>query len=210
MLLALIIIYAVSLLYLSVAERFRRYALLVGIQGWLLMGIALMQLGPSEGLASKIFIITETLVFKGLIVPWMLFRIIRQTKVNRVSRVSVPGFLSLILSVIALIVSLGITRYTADTQVNSLFFGVALFGLVTGLIIITTHRRVFSHLVGFLIIENAVFFFSLAVGFEMPMLINIGILLDILMGVLLLGLFISKIGHRLPDLDHEGLTELKD
>ncbi len=210
MLLSLIIIYAISLLYLSVTERFRRYALLVGLQGWVLMAIALMQLGPAEGLATKIFVIAETLLFKGILVPYLLFRIIRNTRINRVSRTSIPSFLALALSLVALLVSLSITQWVADSQVNRLFFGIALFGLLSGLLLITTHRRIFSHLVGFLIIENAVFFFSLAVGIEMPMLVNVGILLDILMGVLILGLFISKIGHRLPDLDNETLTHLKD
>lgn len=210
MLLSLIIIYAVSLLYMSVTERFRHYAMLVGLQGWLLMCIALMQLSPNESLMTKSFIIAETLLFKGLLVPYMLFRIIRNTKINRVSRISTPTFISILMSTLALIVSLSITRFVVDTQVNTIFFGISLFGLLSGLLLITTHRRIFSHLVGFLVVENAVFLFSLAVGLEMPILINIGILLDILMGVLILGLFISKIGDRLPTLDNEELSKIKD
>lgn len=209
MLLALIIIYAVSLLYICVAERFRHYALLVGLQGWCLMFIALTHLGET-GLTERIFVVAETLIFKGLIVPYLLFRVIRNTNVNKVHRISMPTFISVLISLVALIASLTITNYIADTQVNSIFFGVSLFGLLTGLILITTHRRIFSHLIGFLVIENAVFFFSLAVGVEMPMLINVGILLDILMGVLMLGLFINKIGNRMHTLDSEELSKLKD
>ncbi len=76
--------------------------------------------------------------------------------------------------------------------------------------LVTSRQRIFSHLVGFLVIENAVFLFSLAVGTELPMLVNVGILLDILMGVLMLGLFLSKIGERLPNLDNEKLSSIKD
>lgn len=82
---------------------------------------------------------------------------------------------------------------------------IALFSLFTGLLLIVTHRLIISHLIGFLIIENAVFIFSLAVGSEMPMLINIGILLDIFVGVLILGFF----GLRLRAHTNE-LTKLKD
>lgn len=222
MLLLLILIYAVSLLYLAVTERFRHYAWLVGLQGWLLMGIALMQIGPGENLSgslgensdtelgSRIFIIIETLLCKGLLVPYLLFRIIRNTKINRVSRKSMSAFVSILLSALAVIVSLSITQWIDDTQVNTLFFGVSLFGLLAGLLLITTRQRIFSHLVGFLIIENAVFLFSLAVGAELPMLVNIGILLDILMGVLMLGLFLSKIGDRLPNLDNEKFSSIKE
>lgn len=210
MLLLLLIIYAVSLLYLAVTERFRHYAWLVGLQGWLLMGIALMQLPASESLGVRIFVIAETVICKGLLVPYLLFRIIRNTKINRVSRKSMSAFASILLSALAVVVSLSITRWVGGTQVNTLFFGVSMFGLLAGLVLITTRQRIFSHLVGFLIIENAVFLFSLAVGAELPMLVNVGILLDILMGVLMLGLFLSKIGDRLPNLDNEKFSSIKD
>ncbi|MCH5305771.1 MAG: hypothetical protein J1E79_04755 [Rikenella sp.] len=210
MLLLLLIMYAASLLYLAVTERFRHYAWLVGLQGVLLFGIALMQIGPGERLGVKLFIVAETLVCKGALVPYLLFRIIRNTKINRVSRQSMSAFVSILVSVAVLVVSLSLTRWVDDSQINTLFFGVSLFGLLAGLVLITTRRRIFSHLVGFLIIENAVFLFSLAVGTEFPMLVNIGILLDILMGVLMLGLFLSKIGDRMPHLDNEKLSSIKD
>ncbi|WP_298064193.1 hypothetical protein [uncultured Rikenella sp.] len=210
MLLLFIIIYAVSLMYMAVTERFRHYAWLVGLQGWLLMGIALVQLGPGESWSSKIFVVTETLLFKGILVPYLLFRIIRNTRINRVSRRSMSAFVSILLSAFALVVSLSLTRWVSDSQAGTLFFGVSLFGLMSGLLLITARQRIFSHLVGFLVIENAVFLFSLALGAELPMLVNIGILLDILMGVLMLGLFLSKIGERLPNLDNERLSSIKD
>jgi len=82
---------------------------------------------------------------------------------------------------------------------------IALYTLFTGLLLIVTHRLIISHLIGFLIFEYAVFMFSLAVGNEMPMLINIAILLDLFVGVLILGFF----GLRLKPRSNE-LTRLKD
>jgi hydrogenase-4 component E len=82
---------------------------------------------------------------------------------------------------------------------------IALFTMFTGLLIIVTHKLIISHLIGFLIIENAVFIFSLAIGNKMPMMINVGILLDIFVGVLILGFF----GLRLKPHTNQ-LTMLKD
>ena len=82
--------------------------------------------------------------------------------------------------------------------------------MLVGLLLITVHRRIFTHMVGFLIIENAVFFFSLAVGAHMPMLVNVGVLLDILMGVLILGMFITRLNSSTAMLDSDELTKLKD
>lgn len=210
MLLSLIVIYAISLLYLAVTERFRDYAWLIGLQGWVLMGIALVQLAPGESLGTMIFVVAETLLCKGLLVPYLLFRIIRTTRINRVSRRSMSAFSSILLSALALVVSIVLTRWVDDTQVNNMFFGISIFGLLAGLILITTRQRIFSHLVGFLTIENAVFLFSLTLGAQLPMLVNVGILLDILMGILILGVFISKIGSQLPSLESEKLASIKD
>jgi hydrogenase-4 component E len=82
---------------------------------------------------------------------------------------------------------------------------IALFTLFTGLLLIVIHKLIISHLIGFLVVENAVFLFSLAIGNKMPMMINVGILLDIFVGVLILGFF----GLRLKPHTNE-LTMLKD
>jgi hydrogenase-4 component E len=63
---------------------------------------------------------------------------------------------------------------------------------------------------GYLVIENGVFILSLAVGNEMPMLVNLGIMLDIFASVFLLGIFINRIGDVLKDVDVDQLKNLKD
>ena len=209
MLFALIIVYVVTLFYLAVTDRFRNYATLIGLQGWVLFGIAILQLHAIEW-GELTFVLAETLIFKAIVVPYMLFRIIRRTGVARVHEHSVTGVGSLLLFVAGLLVSAGIAYYIADTTVNVVFFAVALYAVLCGLILITTHKRIFSHLVGFLVIENGVFLFSLAVGVEMPMLVNVAMLLDILMSVLMLGVFFSKLGERIRNLTSDELTALKD
>ena len=92
-----------------------------------------------------------------------------------------------------------------STPYNLLFFIVSFFAVYTGLFLIISHRKIFSHLVGFLVIENAVLLLSLAVGSEIPMLINIGILLDIFVSVLILGIFVMRLRQHIDD-----LTILKD
>jgi len=63
---------------------------------------------------------------------------------------------------------------------------------------------------GYLVIENGVFILSLAVGNEMPMLVNLGIMLDIFASVLILGIFFNKIGDVLRNPDVNQLRNLKD
>jgi hydrogenase-4 component E len=87
---------------------------------------------------------------------------------------------------------------------------VALSALFSGLYIIATRKKIITHVMGYLIIENGVFILSLAVGSEMPMLVNLGILLDIFVSVFLLGLFVNKVGDVLKDVDVDQLRNLKD
>ena len=209
MILPLIILYVVTLVYLSITERFRNFASLIGLQGWLLFAIALIRLHAINP-AELTFICLETLLFKGILVPWLLFAVIRRTRINRVKRSGSSQSGSLLLSLVALAASASITYYIADTTIDLIFFGVALYSLLSGLILIVLRRRIFSHMVGFLVIENGVFLFSTAIGVEMPLLINFAILLDILISVLMLGIFFTKIDDKFHADDADSLTNVKD
>jgi hydrogenase-4 component E len=204
----LIVLFAVTLVYISIAERFRSYAKLIAVQGFLLFGIALIELKTID-LANLIFVSAETLIFKAIIVPYFLFRIINQTKVYKVHPKAFPAFYSLIFTIAGLFISIILSNILKNPSLDAVFMTIALFTLFTGVLLVITHKRIFSHMVGFLVIENAVFFFSLAVGSEMPMLINIGILLDIFVSVLIIGVLMNHIGSQFTGLESDNLTSLK-
>ena len=209
MLLSLIILYIISLIYISIVERFRNYASLIAFQGWILLGIALLRLHSLDWVELS-FIVTETLIFKSLIVPAILTQVINKTRINRIRTSGTSQFNSLMLSVVALVISAIMTYYIADSSINMVFFGVAIYALLSGLILIVLRSRIFTHMVGFLVIENGVFLFSMAIGVEMPMLINAAIMLDILMSVLMLGLFMTKVDDKIHTDDSDSLTHVKD
>ena len=209
MLLSLIILYVITLVYISMVERFRNYASIIAMQGWLLLGSALLRLHTLNWVELS-FIILETLIFKAVIVPAILMQVIRKTKINRISSSGKSQFNSLMLSFIALVVSAITTYYVADSSMHMIFFGVALYALLSGLILIVMRSRIFTHMVGFLVIENGVFLFSMAIGVEMPMLINAAIMLDILMSVLMLGMFMTKVDDQIHTDDSDSLTHVKD
>jgi hydrogenase-4 component E len=200
----LIIIFAISLIYLSITERFRIYANLIGLQGLMLFLLSFLELEKIT-MGTLLFVATETLVFKVIVVPVLLLRIISKTGVSRVHEKALPGFYSLLFVTLGLLLSIVVSFSMNTTPSTMIYFIVSFFAVYTGLFLIITHKKIFSHLVGFLVIENAVLLLSLAIGSEIPMLINIGILLDIFVSVLILGIFVM----RLKQHAHE-LTMLKD
>ncbi|MBO7235256.1 MAG: hypothetical protein J6V05_01545 [Alistipes sp.] len=208
MILSLIILYVLTLIYLSIADRFRNHTTILALQGLLLFGIAMARLHEFHPVEMS-FIIAETLIFKAVIIPAILMRVIRMTKINRIHSSS-SQFGALVMSIIALIASCTITYYMADSRTDMIFFGVALYALLSGLILIVMRKRIFAHLVGFLVIENGVFLFSMAIGVELPMLINLAIMLDILISILILGMFLRRMDNDIHTDETDALTSIKD
>lgn len=208
MTLSLIILYVLTLIYLAIAERFRSHTTILAIQGLLLFGIALVRMHDFHPVEMS-FITIETLVFKAVAIPAILLHVIRKTKINRI-HTSSSQFGALVMSIVALVASCTITYYMADDRTDMIFFGVALYALLSGLILIVSRRRIFAHLVGFLIIENGVFLFSMAIGVELPMLINLAIMLDILISILILGMFLRRVDDDIHTDESDALTSIKD
>lgn len=208
MILSLIILYVLTLIYLSIADRFRNHTTILAMQGLLLFGIAIARLHEFHPVEMS-FIIAETLIFKAIVIPAILMRVIRQTKINRIHSSS-SQFGALVMSIVALIASCTITYYMADQRTDMIFFGVALYALLSGLILIVMRKRIFAHLIGFLVIENGVFLFSMAIGVELPMLINLAIMLDILISILILGMFLRRMDEEIHTDETDALTSIKD
>lgn len=208
MTLSLIILYVLTLLYLSIAERFRNHTTILAVQGLLLFGIAIARLHEFHPVEMTVIII-ETLVFKAIVIPAILLTVIHRTKINRIHSSSTQ-FGALGMSIVALVASCTITYYMADERTDMIFFGVALYALLSGLILIVMRKRIFAHLVGFLVIENGVFLFSMAIGVELPMLINLAIMLDILISILILGTFLSRVDNDIHTDESDALTSIKD
>ena len=208
MTLSLIILYVLTLIYLAIAERFRSHTTILAIQGLLLFGIALVRMHEFHPVEMG-FIIIETLIFKALAIPAILMHVIRKTKINRI-HTSSSQFGALIMSIIALVASCTITYYMADDRTDMIFFGVALYALLSGLILIVMRSRIFTHMVGFLVIENGVFLFSMAIGVEFPLLINLAIMLDILISILILGMFLRRMDNEIHTDETDALTSIKD
>ena len=190
------------------ADRFRSHTTILALQGMLLFGLAMARMHAFHPVEMG-FIVVETLVFKAIVIPVILMQVIRKTKINRVTSSSTQ-FGSLVMSIAALIASCTITYYMQGSGADTISFGVALYALLSGLILIVMRKRVFAHLVGFLVIENGVFLVSMAIGVELPMLINLAIMLDILISILVLGMFLRRMDNDMNTDESDALTSIKD
>ncbi|HEY9123053.1 MAG TPA: hypothetical protein PK252_02755 [Bacteroidales bacterium] len=205
----LLIALAMSLLYMSIANRMITYIHILLFQGILLFAITYLTLDKVEPL-NVAFIMLETIVFKAIAVPWFLNSLIKRNNITREAEPFLPNFLSLIIVTLIIVISIILSSSVSSKLIDKTFFIVALSTLFSGLYLIVSRRKIITHVIGYLIIENGVFILSLAVGNEMPMLVNLGIMLDIFASVLILGIFFNKIGDVLKDPDVDLLRNLKD
>lgn len=205
----LLITFLISLFYMAIANRMLTYVRVLALQGILLFVVVFLQLKEISTI-NLVFILLETIIFKSIAVPMFLRYILKRNKITRETEPYFPHFVSLIIVTLIVVVTILLSNSIKDYHLDKIFFVVALSTLFTGLYIIATRRKIISHVMGYLIIENGVFVLSLAVGNEMPMLVNLGIMLDIFASVLILGIFLNKIGDVFKDVDVDQLTHLKD
>jgi len=143
-------------------------------------------------------------------VPLFLNRIRKHNHLSREHNPSVPVFYSIILVILSLILSFVLSNHLSNNQIHTKYFTVAFAAIIFGIYFIIIHKNIFSHVVGYLIIENGIFLMSLAVGSTMPMMVNLAILLDVLMGILVLGIFINHVGDTFKSVEIDQLSKLKD
>jgi len=205
----LLIIFTISFLYLGIAHRLLTYIKILAFQGILLFGIAFIDLIQINAV-NLAFVLLETIVFKTLAIPLFLNYVMKRNRIARDAEPFLPNFVSLIIITLIIIITFILSNAISESRVSKIYFVVALSTLFTGLYIIVTRKKIITHVMGYLVIENGVFILSLAVGNEMPMLVNLGILLDIFASVFILGIFVNRIGDVLKDVDVDQLKNLKD
>ncbi len=205
----LLIIFAITLLFMSIANRIFSYLNILIFQGFLLFGITYLTLKEINTL-NLVLIMLETIIFKALAVPAFLKYVIRRNNITREAEPYLPNFISLIIVTLIIIITIILAGSIRDGNLDKTFFVVALSNLFTGLYLIVSRKKIITHVIGYLVIENGVFVLSLAAGNEIPMLVNLGIMLDIFASVLILGIFFNKIGDYLKDPDVNLLRNLKD
>jgi hydrogenase-4 component E len=205
----LLITFIITLFYMSIANRMLTYLKVLAFQGVLLFVVVFLQLSEINPV-NLALILLETIVFKSVAVPLFMAYVLKRNNITRESEPYLPNFVSLIITTAIVVITILLANEVKDSKLDKIFFVVALSSLFTGLYFIATRRKIITHVIGYLIIENGVFVLSLAVGNEMPMLVNLGIMLDIFASVLILGIFMNKIGDVFKDVDVSQLSNLKD
>jgi hydrogenase-4 component E len=208
---------AASLLMLAVVMNFlaigtaslRSCIRAAAIQGLLVSVFALLFTGITARLALLVLVAA---IIKAIVIPSMLFRALREVHIRH----EVEPYLGLVPSVLLCAVGTGLTVLFADNlplaaeHHDLLVVPAALSTIFAGFLLLTTRRKAISQVTGYLILENGIFVFAQLLHESMPVLVEVGVLLDLIVGVFVMGIVINHIQREFSSLDTERLSELRD
>jgi hydrogenase-4 component E len=153
-----------------------------------------------------------TLVLKVILIPWMLHRMIRKLNVRwdieTLLNVPTTMLVGIALVIISFSLALPVSRLSSSLAGGSL--GIALSCVMLSFLMLITRSKAVPQVIGFLSMENGLIFAATAVTNGMPMIVEFGIALDVLVGVLILGVFMFQIREKFDTLDIQHLEKLKE
>lgn len=153
-----------------------------------------------------------TVALKSVVIPSMLRRAMRDAAIHREVEPLIGFVPSLLLGGLGTGLSLVFARTLplAPEHVGSLLVPASLATAFTGFLLLATRRRAITQVVGYLALENGVFVMGLTLVEAMPLLVEIGVLLDLVVAIFVMGIIIEHISREFSSIDPERLESLKE
>ena len=153
-----------------------------------------------------------TLVLKVGLLPWILHRLIRRLQVTRdvETLINIPAtmLIGIVLVVFAFHLATPLAAFAATVSRSSL--GIALACVLLSFLMMITRAKAVPQVIGFLAMENGLFFAATTATYGMPMVVELGIALDVLVGMVILGVFLFQIREQFESLDIRHLEQLRE
>ena len=153
-----------------------------------------------------------TLVLKVMLIPWLLYRVIRRLNVrwDVEPLINVPTLMIVGIALVIFSFSLALPVSRLSPSIAGGSMGIALACVLLAFLMMITRSRAVPQVIGFLSMENGLIFAATAATNGMPMIVEFGIALDVLVGILILGVFMFQIREQFDSLDIHHLEKLKE
>jgi hydrogenase-4 component E len=207
--LILILLILPSFVFLG-SSRLQLCIRMLAAQG-VLLGVLPLVGHEHTNLARALALAAFSIVIKGAFLPMMLTRAMRRADVRR----EVEPFVGFSASLLIGIACLGIAFRLAERLPlaegqSSLAVAVAFFTIFAGLLVIITRKKALNQVLGYLAMENGVYVFGVALALETPLLVELGVLLDVFVAVFVMGIMIFHISKTFDHIDTDQLSELRE
>jgi hydrogenase-4 component E len=153
-----------------------------------------------------------TMLVKGMVIPSLLRRAMRVANIDREVEPFIGFVPSLLLGAGGAIAAVAVARNLPllPEHAGTLLIPGSLASMLTGLILLIGRAKAISQVCGYLILENGIYLFGMLLIHSTPLLVESGILLDITVGVFVIGIIVDKIQRAFDSLDTRKLTALRE
>ena len=153
-----------------------------------------------------------TFALKVILLPWILHRLIRRLDVRwefeGLINIPTTMLIGIVLVVFSFNLALPISQLASTVTRSTL--GIAMASVMLSFLMMITRRKAIPQVIGFLAMENGLFFAATSATYGMPMVVELGIALDVLVGMLILGVFFFQIREQFDSLDLRHLEKLRE
>ncbi len=180
-------------------------------QGWLLAATTALVAWNSD--QTHLYLSAAlTAALKGAFIPWLLTRQARQLGILRdFDNVIRPGVTLLAAGALVIFcysVALPIEQFTQSITRDAI--AISLANVMLGMLMLVTRRKAITQVVGFMALENGLFFAAVTATQGMPMVVELGVAFDVLVAAVLFGVFFFHIRDSIETLDVDKLNRLSE
>jgi hydrogenase-4 component E len=153
-----------------------------------------------------------TFVVKVLVIPYLLHRVIDRLEIRQdvETLINIPTTMLIGIGIVIFSFNLAIPISQLSSTLAGGTLGMALACVLLSFLMMITRATAVPQVIGFLAMENGLFFAATSATYGMPMVVELGIALDVLIGVIILGVFMFQIREQFDSLDIRHLEKLKE
>ena len=205
----LIVVLAINFVALGVS-RIRGVINAVAFQG-ILLGVIPLFVHPEIGLRGIVLMVV-TIGLKGVVIPGYLLRAMRAAEIQHEDKPVISYMASLLLGAVGtgLAMKFSSTLPLAEEHSHLLLVPTSLATVWTGFLMLTTRHKAIMQVLGYLLLENGIFLFGLLLLEALPLLVELGVLLDLFTGVFVMVIIIHHLNREFSSMSTRHLSALKE
>lgn len=182
----------------------------VAIQGALLGLLPLLLHGHLS--LMTVLAIVPTITLKGCVIPGMMNHALRDVKIKREVEPLIGLQPTVILGALGTVFALLFADQLplAAQHAGALIVPTAISTVLTGFILLITRFKALTQVMGYLVIENGIFIFGMLLVDAMPLVVEMGVLLDLFVAIFVICIIVNQINQAFSSMDTRRLVALKE
>jgi hydrogenase-4 component E len=192
----------------------RRILSLIKLFAWqgLVLSLSTFVVAYSTGQHHLYYSAALTLLLKVMVLPWLLHRLMRRLNVrwDVETLINIPTTMLVGIALVIFSFNLATPISQLSESITRGLIGIALASVLLSMLMMLTRRKAIPQVVGFLAMENGLFFAATSATHGMPLVVELGIALDVLVATFIFGIFFFQIRETFDSLDISHMEKLKD